>query len=86
MKFCCERFEMHYFFPDNYGMNIRIVKYAENELLDKRNLYRFYITQGYALGQTNVSNLNVGFCPFCGENLFKFYKSDHYVNEKPGYF
>lgn len=86
MKFCCERFQTYYHFPREYGPNIRVVKYSETELLDKNNLYRFYVSFGYQKGDKNVLNLNIAFCPFCGANLFELYKNDYYVNEEPGYF
>ena len=86
MNFCCERFEIHYSFPRSHGLNIRVVKYSESELLDKFNLFRFYITNGYQVDETNIPNLNIAFCPFCGTNLFNYYKSDEYINEVPGRF
>jgi hypothetical protein len=86
MKYCCERFEMHHQFPRTHGLNVRVVKYSEKDLLDKKNLYRFHITNGYGENQKNVPNLNIAFCPFCGTHLFKYYDNDDYVNEMPGYF
>lgn len=86
MKFCCDRFEVHHQFPRTHGLNIRIIKYSKSELLDKENLYRFYITIGYNENQENVPNLNIAFCPFCGINLFKYYKNDECVNEVSGSF
>lgn len=86
MKFCCDRFKMHYEFPRNHGLNIRIVKYTPEELIDTKNLYRFYIAIGYNESQKQVAHLNIAYCPFCGTSLFRFYKNDEYINESPGYF
>lgn len=86
MKYCCDRFKMHYEFPRTHGLNIRIIKYSEDELLDTKNQYRFYIANSYHEGQENVPHMNIAYCPFCGTSLFKFYKKDEYVNEKPGHF
>lgn len=86
MKFCCDRFNAAYILPNYYGLNIRIVKYKSDELFDTRNLLRFYITTGYKEGDVNVPNFNIAFCPFCGKDLFDFYKSDNYANEKSGKF
>ena len=81
VKFCCEKFEFRQSLPSEKGLNIRIVKYEPNQLLDKDNLYRFYIATYFLKGEKCDMNLNIAFCPFCGTNLFKFYKSDDYINE-----
>jgi hypothetical protein len=86
MKFCCDRFKSFHERPDYYGLNIRIVKYPTDELFDKDHLYRFYISEGYVENQKNVIFMNIAFCPFCGENLFKFYDNDCYINQEPGPF
>ena len=38
VKFCCEKFEFRQSLPSEKGLNIRIVKYEPNQLLDKDNL------------------------------------------------
>lgn len=86
MNYCCERFESAYKMPNHYGLNIRVVKYKKEELLDKDNLYRYYITPGYLETDTKVPCFNIAFCPFCGSSLFNFYVSDIYVNEISGKF
>ena len=86
MEYCCERFESAYNMPNNYALNIRIVKYAPEELLDKKHLYRYYITGGYKETDVKIPCFNIAFCPFCGTNLFKHYTSDKYANEKSGKF
>ena len=86
MDYCCERFESAHSAPNHYGLNIRIVKYTKDELLDKEHLYRYYITAGYKEEDIRVPNFNIAFCPFCGMNLFDFYASDKYVNERSGKF
>ena len=86
MKYCCEGFESAYNMPNYYGLNIRIVKYTKEELLDQTSLYRFYITVGYKETDINIPCFNIAFCPFCGKNLFKFYASDRYINEMSGKF
>jgi hypothetical protein len=86
MDFCCDKFKSFYERPNYYGLNIRIVKYPKNELLDKNHQYRFYISEGYTEGQENVVFLNIAYCPFCGENLFKYYNKDNYINQEPGPF
>jgi hypothetical protein len=86
MKFCCDRFESGYNMPNHYGLNIRIVKYTKEELIDKQNLYRYYITPGYKEIDVKVPCFNIAFCPFCGTNLFSFYTLDEFINEVSGKF
>jgi hypothetical protein len=86
MNYCCERFESAHNMPNHYGLNIRVVKYKEEELIDKKYLYRYYITPGYFKEDARVPNFNIAYCPFCGINLFSFYHSDRWVNENSGKF
>lgn len=86
MKYCCEWFRINHSLPREKGLNIRIVKYSPKELMDEKNLFRYYISYAYIKEDKNVPNLNIKFCPFCGTNLYKFYKSDDYINETPGNF
>lgn len=80
-KFCCERFEAAANLRREQGINIRIIKFNKEELLDQKNLYRFFVTPGYKIGDKSTPTLNIAHCPFCGQNLFLFYRSDEYVNE-----
>jgi hypothetical protein len=54
--------------------------------LRDESLYRFFITIGYVskFGFDKVPAMNIDFCPYCGVNLFKFYKKDEYVHEFEG--
>lgn len=81
-KFCCEKFRNRVEFRKEEGLNIRIIKFTESELLDKEKRYRFFITPGYTDSDRNVMTLNIAYCPFCGQNLFQFYSSDEYINEE----
>ena len=80
-KYCCVRFENQVVLPKESGLNIRILRFSENELISNKNLYRFFITPGYSSSDRGVPTFNIAYCPFCGENLFQYYKSDSYVNE-----
>jgi hypothetical protein len=63
------------------GLNIRILRFSESELMDKANKYRFFIAPAYSQNDKNVPAINIAYCPFCGTNLFEFYNDDIYVNE-----
>lgn len=80
-KYCCDKFKMQLSFNKEQGLNIRIIKFKPDDLVDKSNLYRFFITPGYTEADRAVPTLNIAFCPFCGRNLFKYYKEEKYVNE-----
>lgn len=81
MKYCCDKFKQNLSLDSMIGLNIRVVKFNEEDLIDKKNRYRFFITPGYKLGDRDVPTYNIAYCPFCGTNLFKFYANDKYVNE-----
>lgn len=86
MNYCWERFESAHSMPNSYGLNIRIVKFKKEDLIDKNFLYRYFITPGFSESAENIPRLNIAFCPFCGENLFAFYKSDVFVNAESKHF
>lgn len=81
MKFCCERFEHQLSLDREIGLNIRVVKIEEDSHIDTKKRYRFFITPGYKVGDRAVAAYNIAYCPFCGTNLFAFYKADIYINE-----
>jgi hypothetical protein len=81
MKYCCDRFEAAHNLPNYYGLNIRVVKFNNEDLLDKIHAYRYFITPGYEDADTKIPAFSIAFCPFCGTNLFSFYGSDEWVNE-----
>jgi hypothetical protein len=83
-KFCCDQFKIFYSGPNEFGLNIRIVKLSDAFV--KRGQLNFnksfLITEGY----TNTINdckktMTIQFCPFCGRELKKFYGSNDYVQE-----
>ena len=92
MKFCCEKFKTHWELNNQSYPNIRIVKISSNSLPSKlpvKNKYktsdlRFYITWGYKDFSMDLITLFIEHCPFCGADLFKFYRSDKYANEIEG--
>lgn len=84
--YCCEKFKNQLLVNRERGLNIRILKFTEDELLDNSSPYRFFITPGYTLMERLVPTFNIAFCPFCGQNLFEFYKDDSYVNESDNSF
>lgn len=85
MKYCCDKFEMYQKFPNTTSPNIRIVKFEPipKAGIDKSH-YSFFITMGYEKFSLKLPTIIISFCPFCGTNLKKFYKSDGYVNEFEG--
>ncbi|RAI98439.1 hypothetical protein LX64_04801 [Chitinophaga skermanii] len=85
-KFCCTRLGIRHEVSREIGMNFRVVKYDAEVRFDKTNLFRFFVTPGYMTEERNVKHLNIKFCPFCGTNLYEFYKADEFINEDPGYF
>jgi hypothetical protein len=52
---------------------------------DVRGQYRFYMTCGYTQFSIQyVPYFPLKFCPFCGVDLFAFYKADGYGSEVEG--
>lgn len=83
-KFCCNAFRFHYELEKEMGLNIRIIKLSPAFL--KRgyfgdNLYRYMITEGYTDFNDKIKTSIIEFCPYCGKELKKIYRSDEYVNE-----
>lgn len=77
---------------NSFGLNFRIIKYSEklyNELKQIKpfmNDKGFVITSGYKNSVDDIETLKmvINNCPFCGQKLSDFYKSDHYVQETIG--
>ncbi len=44
----------------------------------------FVMTMGYDTFTFDAPTVFISFCPFCGVNLYDYYKSDEYVNEIEG--
>jgi hypothetical protein len=50
----------------------------------EKSSYSFFITMGYEQFSLHLPMMVISFCPFCGTDLQKVYKSDDYVNEFEG--
>lgn len=86
-KYCCARLGIRHEVPREEGMNLRVIKKDPEFILDPNTEYRFFLTPGYKEGQQKALRyINIRYCPFCGTDLYVFYRSDVYVNERPGYF
>lgn len=86
-KYCCARFGIRHEVSREEGFNLRVVKSDPDMRLDVFNIYRFYLTPGYKTGQKKrVKHIIIRYCPFCGTDLYDFYRSDAYVNEDPDFF
>jgi hypothetical protein len=91
-KFCCEKFNYYGSGENGMGPNIRIVKYKgiirEKMLLSnpKANDKGFVMTSGYikSIYEEEAKMFVITHCPFCGQKLSDFYKSDDYVQEVIG--
>ena len=83
MNFCCNSFQTDWFLDSRARPNIRIVKVDLKEVpqIDPKYPYRFYFTIGYSPEERNVPVRFIKYCPYCGKNLFKFYRDDEYINE-----
>ena len=91
LEFCCEKFKCHWQFNSQSYPNIRVVKYTSDFLINSphmegkfKNPLRFYITFGYEIFKIDMVAVFIEYCPFCGKDLYKFYKSDKYANEIEG--
>jgi len=85
MKYCCDEFEMKAKLPNTTSPNIRIVKLEPlPKYGDEKSHYAFYITLGYQRFSLRLPKMMINYCPFCGTNLKKYYKSDEYVSEFEG--
>lgn len=95
-KFCCQKFEFHNTGEKTMGLNFRVVKYGENFLAREAELYHkkiedvfdkaYFITEGYSgqITDFSIKKIVMNYCPFCGQKLSDFYKSDDYVQEIVG--
>lgn len=70
MKFCCENFQWRYSTSDGMGLNIRVAK-----MHNTSSNRGFFITEGFQQGSTNVKNVKIDYCPFCGIKLSLYYKN-----------
>ena len=93
MIFCCEKFETHWKFHNRSYPNLRIVRLASEwfsktmpvKAKYRKSPYRFYITWGYTnYFSFDLITLSIDYCPFCGTDLYKFYRNDEYANEIEG--
>ncbi|MGE7775631.1 hypothetical protein ACQKLP_12955 [Chitinophaga sp. NPDC101104] len=80
-RYCCEKFANQLELSREHSLNIRVLKFEPKDLIDTEKRYRFFITPGYTLADRSVPVYNIAYCPFCGKDLFKFYKDDAFVNE-----
>jgi len=88
-QFCCEKLSFFGRPENNIGLNFRILKYKgiirEKMLLlnPKANDKGFVITSGYKnnIHDKGTMRMIIDYCPFCGQKLSDFYKSDDYVQE-----
>jgi hypothetical protein len=83
MKFCCDQLEQDWGLENFSRPNLRIIKIEKNEVpeINHEFPYRFYFTIGYEKGERAVPSRMISYCPYCGTDLYTFYKSDSYVNE-----
>ncbi|ATL47305.1 hypothetical protein COR50_09035 [Chitinophaga caeni] len=81
-KFCCTRLQVRHEVAREIGLNFRIVIADTVLQFDKSRVYRFYFTAGYHATDTDITLMNIRYCPFCGMDLFAFYKDEGYVNER----
>jgi len=88
-KFCCEKLSYYDSGENTMGLNIRILMYKgiirEKMLLlnPKANDKGFVITSGYkdSVNDKETMRMVIDYCPFCGQKLSDFYKSDDYIQE-----
>ncbi|MDR2009876.1 MAG: hypothetical protein LBQ22_05295 [Bacteroidales bacterium] len=84
IQYCCDRFSIYHQAHKRTFPNIRIIKYKSKFLINGDNPYRFWITTGYEKFDLDNVMIQIVYCPFCGQDLYKFYKSDEYANEIEG--
>jgi len=66
------------------GLNIRIVK-PNKDFIERGNLNierTYFVTEGYpdTIGECQ-KKMVINYCPFCGSDLKREYKSDAYIQE-----
>lgn len=88
-KYCCEKLSFFNRPENDMALNFRIVKYVgefkEKMLMlnSNANDKGFVITSGYkkSVNDEGTMRMVINHCPFCGQKLSDFYKSDDYVQE-----
>lgn len=82
-KYCCSGFRIDVELDKRACPNVRIIKLDSKEVkgINPDYPYRFYLTTGYNPGDYQVPSRMLNFCPYCGTNLYRFYRSDKYINE-----
>jgi hypothetical protein len=91
-KYCCEKFSFFNRPENNMALNIRIVKYVGDFRTKTLMLHPNFNDKGYVITSGYENSVNdektmrmiINFCPFCGQKLSDFYKSDDYVQETIG--
>lgn len=91
LKYCCESFESFATIRKELAPNIRIVRFTSKFFFENvprkfaKNPLRFMLTLGYQ-GEYNIQNAgnSIMYCPFCGTDLYKFYKDIRYATEVEG--
>ena len=82
--FCCDSFRFRHEGKSSIGLNFRIIKLTL-AFIDRSeytgNVYRYLITEGYEMLDDKTRIIFMEFCPHCGKELKKLYRSDDYVNE-----
>lgn len=89
LRFCCSRFRIEWSVRGTLGFNIRVVKFEPEDfrfLIEGNQLFRFYITAGYKVGEKPNPYIVIAYCPFCGQSLYDYYNSKEYVNEDKNIF
>lgn len=83
MNFCCHDFQNDWTLDRRARPNIRIVKIDINTVpeINAKYPYRFYLTIGYDEHEKNVPSRSIKYCPYCGKDLYKYYRMDQYTNE-----
>ena len=84
LKFCCDKFRFFYSGEKTMGLNIRIVKMSK-DFVSRTGLNfdkNYFITEGYSNAiEECKKKIAIDFCPFCGSDLKRIYRSDDYVQE-----
>ena len=91
LKYCCEHFKIRMGLEKFQHPNIRMVKWTDplmfrREKNKKSMCYSFFWTDGYVdkFDLIGVLVIPINYCPFCGKDLYRYYKSDEYVHEIEG--
>lgn len=88
-KFCCERLKGAYSVENGFGINFRVIKFSEKLYSQLKVIDPLMIDKGYVMTSGYINTINdeqtmslfINNCPFCGQKLSDFYKSDDYVQE-----